>query len=205
MAAIDYRQYPNLISAAEVVDKAMTNSNMDSSIIDDNVILIAEITHIKEHLGAYFWGNLRKDKNESDWGTNSTYQYKRTFVNNYLQPCLALYVKYEVLNDMQYNTSSSGVTINVDEWSEAADDSDLAVLKEDTFRKAEILRKDMIEWLEHKDNKGVFTEYEHNDNIKHSSGNNVTRIGGILAYGNKLNYLTEYKKYKESNDDGFVE
>ena len=205
MAAVDYRQYPNLISAAEVVDKAMTNSNMDASIIDDNVILIAEITHIKEHLGGYFWGNLRKDKDQSDWGTNSIYQYKRTFVNNYLQPCLALYVKYEVLNDMQYNTSSSGVTLNVDEWSEAVDDSDLAVLKEDTFRKAEILRKDMIEWLNEKDNEGVFTEYEHADNVKHSSGNNVTRIAGILAYGNDLNYLTEYKKHKESNDDGFVE
>jgi hypothetical protein len=205
MAAVDYRQYPNLITAAEVVDKAMTNSNMDASIIDDNIILIAEITHIKEHLGSYFWGNLRLDKNSASWATNSVYADKRTLVHNYIQPCLALYVKYEVLNDMQYNTSSSGVTLNVDEWSEAVDDSDLSVLKEDTFRKAEILRKDMIEWLDQEDNKGVFTEYEHDDNVKHRSGNNVTRIAGILAYGNDLNYLTEYKKYKESNDDGFVE
>lgn len=205
MAAADYRQYPNLISAAEVVDKAMTNSNMDTSIIDDNIILIAEITHIKEHLGDYFWGNLRKDRTEELWDSASSFADKRTLVNNYIQPCLALYVKYEVINDMQYNTSSSGVTINVDEWSEVADDSDLSVLKDDTFRKAEILRKDMMDWLTHKDNKGVFAEYEHADNVRHSSGNNVTRIAGILAYGNDLNYLTEYKKNKESNDDGFVE
>lgn len=197
MAAVDYRQYNNLISASKVVDIAMTNSNMDVSIIDDNIILIAEITHIKEHLGSYFWGNLRKDSSESNWATHSSYDDKRTFVNNYLQPCLALYVKYEVLNDMQYNTSSSGVTLNVDEWTETADDSEMSILKEDTFRKAEILRKDMMEWLTHKDNEGVFAEYEHADNITHSSGDNVTRIAGILAYGNDLNYLTEYKKNKE--------
>ena len=51
MAAVDYRQYPNLITASEVVSKAMTNSNMDSSIIDDDIILIAELTHVKQRLG----------------------------------------------------------------------------------------------------------------------------------------------------------
>ena len=60
MAKTDYRQYNNLITASEVTSKAMTNLNMDTSIIDDNIILIAELTHLKPHLGDYFWGELRK-------------------------------------------------------------------------------------------------------------------------------------------------
>lgn len=182
MAATDYRQYSNLITAAEVVDIAMTNANMDASIIDDNIVLIAEITHIKQHLGDYFWGKLRRNISEDNLSASES-----TLLNNYIKPCLALYVKYEVLNDMQYNTTSSGVVTNDDDWSDPVGGSEMSILKDDSFRKAEILRKDMMEWLDDSENDGVFTNYESSLNDKYSSGNNVTRLGGILAYGNKVN------------------
>jgi len=185
MAAVDYRQYNNLITASEVVSKAMTNSNMDSSIIDSDTILIAELTHVKQRLGDYFWGMLRKGKTTSSGYTLTASE--TTLVNNYIQPCLALYVKYEVLNDMQYNTSSSGVTTNDDDWSDPVSDDGFSTLKSDTFRKAEILMKDMIDWLDDEDNRSVFPNYEHSSNNKHIDGDNVTRLGGILAYGNKVN------------------
>lgn len=189
MAATDYRQYNNLITAAEVVATAMTNANMDTSIIDDNIVLIAELTHLKQHLGDYFWGELRKANHEEDLDANET-----ILVNNYIKPCLALYVKYEVLNDMQYNTTSSGVVTNDDDWSDPVDSSEMSILKDDSFRKAEILKKDMMEWLDDSDNEGVFTDYEHANNNKHLNGDNVTRIGGILAYGNKINRYTSINK-----------
>tara|TARA_R110002072_G_scaffold276495_1_gene438164 strand:+ start:168 stop:761 length:594 start_codon:yes stop_codon:yes gene_type:complete len=190
MAAVDYRQYPNLITANEVVSKAMTNSNMDSSIIDDDAILIAELTHVKQRLGDYFWGMLRKGQGSSYTHTSS----ETTLLENYIKPCLALYVKYEVLNDMQYNTSSSGITTNDDDWSDAASSDDLSILKSDTFRKAEILMKDMIDWLDDSDNDGVFPNYESTSNDKHIDGDNVTRLGGILAYGNKINRYDSVNK-----------
>jgi hypothetical protein len=171
-----------LITAAEVVATAMTNANMDKSIIDDNIILIAEITHLKQDLGDYFWGELRQ-RQQND----ALAPMEETLLGNYIKPCLALYVKYEVLNDMQYNTTSSGVVTNDDDWSDPVDGSEMSILKEDTFRKAEILRKDMMDWLNDSDNVGIFTNYEHSSNDKYSSGNNVTRLGGILAYGNKVN------------------
>ena len=189
MAAIDYRQYGNLITAAEVVSQAMTNANMDSSIIDDNIVLIAELTHLKQHLGDYFWGQLRLKKEGGSLDADET-----TLLNNYIKPCLAFYVKYEVLNDMQYNTTSSGIVTNEDEWSDSADGTEMSILKEDTFRKAEILKKDMINWLDDSDNDGVFTNYEHSSNDKHLNGNNVVRLGGILAYGSKVNRYTNKKK-----------
>ncbi len=196
MAKTDYRQYPNLITAQEVVDIAMTNSNMDESIIDSNIILISEITHLKQHLGDYFWGTLReKFQDRSSSPIPSAEEI--TLVDKYIKPCLALYVKYEILNDMQYNTTSSGVVTNDDEWSDPVESSEMSLLKDDTYRKAEILRKDMMEWLDDEDNNGVYPEYESNQNDKHLNGDNVVRLGGILAYGNKVNRYRSINKKDE--------
>jgi hypothetical protein len=186
MAATDYRQYNNLISAEEVVEKAMTNANMDTSIIDNNIVLIAEITHLKQHLGDYFWGELRKKFHKRATSPLPSTD-EVTLVDNYIKPCLALYVKYEVLNDMQYNTTSSGIVTNDDDFSDPVDAFELSVIKDDTFRKAEILRKDMLDWLDDTDNDGVYADYESSENDKHLNGDNVTRLGGILAYGSKRN------------------
>jgi|TARA_R110000744_G_scaffold376068_2_gene490094 hypothetical protein len=192
MAKTDYRQYKNLITASEVVSKAMTNVNMDTSIIDDNIVLIAELTHLKPHLGDYFWGELRKKHHSLALNAVET-----TLLNNYILPCLSFYVKYELLNDMQYNTTSSGIVTNDDDWSDPADSSELSILKDDTFRKAEILLKDMMEWLDDDDNNGVYPEYESSQNDMHINGDNVVRLGGILAYGNKMNRYRSINKKDE--------
>ena len=195
MAAIDYRQYGGLITAAEVVEKAMSNSNMSTSVIDDNIILIAELTHLKEHLGDYFWGQLKLKKSAGTLNNN-----EQTLVENYIKPCLAFYVKYEVLNDMQYNTSSAGIVINDDEWSDPADPKELSVLKDDTIRKANILRKDMMRWILDSENDGVYPDYDSPENDVHWDGNNVTRLGGILAYGNKVNRNSNRKEIRDKNE-----
>lgn len=198
MAATDYRKYTNLITASEVVATAMTHSNTDVSVIDNNVILIAEITHLKQHLGDYFWGEIRRRNDSTENDTLSTEE--TTLLNNYIKPCLALYVKYEVLNDMQYNTTSMGVVTMDDEFSDPVDEVAMSILKDDTFRKAEILRKDMMEWLEDSDNNGVFPRYDHPDNDTHIHGDNVTRLGGILAYGNRVNRHVSKKFNDERNE-----
>ena len=195
MAATDYRQYNNLMTATEVVNKVMSSTNFDTTIIDDDTILIAEITHLKQHLGDYFWGRLR-EKNHSGSAPNLSSE-ETTLLNNYIKPCLALFVKYEVLNDLQYNTTTSGVVVNDDDWSDPVDSSEMSILKDDTFRKAEILKDDMMLWLEDTENNGVFTDFEDSRNDKHVHGDNVKRIGGILAYGNKRDRYTSIKNRDE--------
>ena len=196
MAKTDYRQYRNLITASEVVTKAMTNLNMDTSIIDDNIVLIAELTHLKPHLGDYFWGELRR-KHHGGSPSSALNAAEDTLLKNYINPCLSFYVKYELLNDMQYNTTSSGIVTNDDDWSDPVDSSELSILKDDTFRKAEILLKDMMEWLDDDDNNGVYPEYESSQNDMHINGDNVVRLGGILAYGNKINRYRSINKKDE--------
>lgn len=175
MAATDYRSYGNLITAAEVVSSAMTNANLDTSLISSNSVLIAEIAHMKEVLGGYFWGELRKGLDGDSLDTNET-----ALLNNYIKPCLALYVKYEVINDMQYNTTSIGIVTNEDEFSIPADESELSTVKEDTYRKAEILKRDLDSWLNDSNNKGVWVKYESSLNSKGSDS--ARRIGGIITY-----------------------
>ncbi len=195
MAATDYRQYTNLVTAGEVISGAFTHSSHGGEILDNDIILIAEITHLKQHLGDYFWGELRKKNdpsNNTDLGDAET-----TLLNNYIKPCLVYFVKYEVLNDLQYNTTGSGVVTNDDEWSDPVDSSEMSILKNDTYRKAEILRKDMMEWLDDTENNGVFPEYESNLNDKHLNGDNVVKLGGILAYGNKFNRYRSINKKDE--------
>ena len=43
----------------------------------------------------------------------------------------------------------------------------------------------MMDWLDDDDNVGVYSDYESGENDMHLNGDNVTRLGGILAYGNK--------------------
>lgn len=193
MAATNYRQYANLISAPEVITKSFSNNQADYSVIDNNLILIAEITHLKQHLGDYFWGELRKKKSTIVGGSDDLSADERVLLSDYIKPCLAYYVKYEVLNDMQYNQTSSGIVTNDDEWSDPVGSSEMSILKDDTFRKAEILKKDMIEWLDDSENNGVFPNYESSLNNKHLNGDNVVRLGGILAYGNKVNRYNSIK------------
>lgn len=195
MAVVNYRQYNNLITAEEVVNKAMANDNLDHSLIESDVILIAEITHLKQRLGDYFWGKLRQGNTSNSGYTLSNNEV--ILLTHYIKPALAFFVKYEVLNDIQFNTTSAGVVTNDDDWSDPVESSELSILKSDTFRKAEILVKDMIEWIEDSDNDGEFPNYDHVNNDRHIDGDNVTRLGGILAYGNKIN---RYDSIRNKNE-----
>ena len=201
MPAQDYRQYSNLITASGVIQRAMSHSNIDINLIDDNIILIAEITHLKQHLGDYFWGQLRRKFTDRNAAPIPSAEEK-ILLDRYIVPCLAFYVKYEVLNDLQYNTTNSGVITNDDDWSDPVDSSEMSILKDDTYRKAEILRKDMMEWLDDTENVGVFADYEDGRNDKHIYGNNVTRLGGILAYGNRINRNVS-RKFNDRRDERY--
>lgn len=197
MPATDYRQYDNLVTVSEVISNAFTHASHGGEILDNNIILIAEITHLKQHLGDYFWGELRRKNDSNTAEGEGLSNYETILLENYIKPCLVYFVKYEVLNDLQYNTTGSGVVTNDDEWSDPVDSSEMSILKNDTYRKAEILRKDMMEWLDDTENNGVFPDYESGLNDKHLNGDNVVKLGGILAYGNKFNRYRSINKKDE--------
>ena len=167
------RQYISLITAAQVISKSFTNANTDPYLISDNNLIIAELAHVKDKLGVKFYGEL---KEENDGGTLTA--DNQTFLTDYLLDCLAWFARFEIITEIQMNSSSMGVVSNIDEFSHIVTTDELNVYKQDTYRKAEIFLQDAIEYLNDSDQDGMFPTYE--DNKPCSSG--VWKNHGIIMY-----------------------
>jgi len=153
----NYKQYTTLVSAAEVIAKTFTNSNTDPYLISENTIVLAELAHIRPLLGDKFYGELKLQHNNGTLTTDN-----EELLQYYLEDALCWYVRFEVINDIQSNITSSGVVNNLDEFSRVIDDNDYNSFKQDTYRKAEIFANDMMDYIKGDDQKGKFPTYENN-------------------------------------------
>ena len=177
------RQYIPLITAAEVISKSFTNANTDPYLISTNNLVIAELAHVKDKLGVKFYGEL---KLQNDGGTLTA--NNQTFLTDYLLDCLAWFTRFEIITEIQMNSSSMGVVSNMDEFSHIVTSDELNVYKQDTYRKAEIFLQDAIEYLNDSDQDGMFPTYE--DNKPCSSG--VWKNHGIIMYDSIYDYSGNY-------------
>ena len=167
------RQYKPLITAGEVIEKCFTNQNTDTALISDNTVVLAELAHLRVSLGEDFYNEL---KLQNDGGTLST--ENQTFIDYYLLDALAWFVRFEVATDLQNNTTSSGVVRNVDDFSKLINAKDFNAFKQDTYRKASIFLKDMVDFLNHKDQDGDYPTYSGNKPCNNDSWKNH----GIIMY-----------------------
>ena len=170
----NYRQYIPLIDAGEVIDKTFTNKNTDPVLVSNNTIILAELAHIRPILGDKFYGELKLEHNN---GTLSA--ANSDFMVYYLEDCLAWFVRFEVINDIMSNITSSGVVHNLDEFSRVINDDDYNAFKQDTYRKAEIFAKDMEDYLNGSDQDGLFPTYEAN---KPASMSDTYKNHGMIFY-----------------------
>jgi len=170
---------PTLVSASEVRDTTFTNSNTDTSVIKNEVIKIAEIAHLRDVMGHDFYDFIKTNMAEAsgsrcwdaiapatepvcescdvDSGTNNGYE---VLVEDYLKPALCWFVKFEVINDMQYNSGGAGIVSNIPEFSRPVGAKELNAYKQDVYRKAKLLLDAMVEFLNDSDNDGCFPEYK---------------------------------------------
>lgn len=167
------RQYKSLITASEVISKSFTNANTDPYLISDNNLIIAELAHVKDELGVKFYGELKEQNNNGTLTANN-----QTFLTDYLLDCLAWFSRFEIITEIQMNSTSMGVVTNMDEFSNVVDPNELNVYKQDTYRKAEIFLSDALEYLNDTDQAGMFPTYENNKPCK--SG--VWKNHGIIMY-----------------------
>tara|TARA_R100001244_G_C5140228_1_gene127709 strand:- start:142 stop:747 length:606 start_codon:yes stop_codon:yes gene_type:complete len=175
----NYRQYIPLINAGEVIDKTFTNKNTDPVLVSDNTIILAELAHLRPILGDDFYGELKLEHNS---GTLSV--ANSDLMVYYLEDCLAWYVRFEVINDIMSNITSSGVVHNLDEFSRTISDDDYNAFKQDTYRKAEIFAKDMEEYLNGSDQDGLFPTYESN---RPASLSDTYKNHGMIFYDSIYN------------------
>ena len=174
------KQYKTLVSAGEVIDKTFTNKNTDPVLVSENTIVLAELAHIRPLLGEKFYGEL---KLQHDNGTLTA--QNQEFMQYYLEDCLSWFVRFEVVNDIMSNISSSGVVHNTDEFSRIISQDTYNTFKQDTYRKAEIFSRDMMDFLNSTDQKGLYPTFENN---KPKSMSDTYKNHGMIFYDSIYGY-----------------
>ena len=141
-------QYKTLATAAEVISNSFTNANTDPALISTNTILLSELAHLKTAIGKKFYAELKKQHNVGDYPTvGGLTEVNQTLMDDFLTRTLCWFARFEVINEVQSNSSSMGIVHNLDEFSTVIDPSELNAYKQDTYRKAEIYLQDMLSFL----------------------------------------------------------
>jgi hypothetical protein len=178
-------KYNPLVTAAEVISNSFTNANTDTALISNNTILLAELAHLKEAIGQKFYEEIKTQHHN---GTLTT--ANETLMDDFLTRCLCWFVRFEVINEVQSNSTSAGIVHNIDEFATIIDPAELNAYKQDTYRKAEIYLKDMLDYMDDDDQSGQYPTYESNK----PCNNNVYKNHGIIMYdsiySNKRNYTS---------------
>ena len=178
-----------LITPQEVIDRAFTNQ-ADIALIKDSFIEIAQEEHIRPVLA----GDL--DDADSlyfdivDQNNQCTLTVENeTLLKDYIRPCLAFYVKYEILVDMMVNTTSQGLMVNTTENSNSATDEQRASLAKKALSHANTLRDKMVRYIEDDARNNNYAKYEAGRN----KSNQTNIVGGMILDSRK-------SKNNRSND-----
>ncbi len=173
------RQYDNLITASEVVSKSFTNQATDLALISNELITIAELAHIKPMLGLDMYEELKTQNHNSTLTAVNT-----TLLTDYIKDALAWYVRFEVMNEMQYNTTSAGLVVNVSEFSNPANVEQFNQMKSDTFRKAQVLSDDMLAYIMHDDQNNDYPLFgqDGDTSMPVLDGDMAKKMNGIIFY-----------------------
>jgi len=174
------KQYITLVSAGEVIDKTFTNKNTDPVLVSENTIVLSELAHIRPLLGEKFYAEL---KLEHDTGTLSV--NNQAFMTYYLEDTLSWFVRFEVVNDIMSNISSSGVVNNIDEFSRIISQDTYNTFKQDTYRKADIFANDMMDFLNGSDQTGLYPTFATN---RPKSMSDTYKNHGMIFYDSIYGY-----------------
>lgn len=180
-------QYIPLVTAGEVISNSFTNANTDTALISDNTILLSELAHLKSALGQKFYEEIKTQHND---GTLTV--ANQTLMDDFLTRCLCWFVRFEVINEVQSNSSSAGIVHNIDEFATIIDPAELNVYKQDTYRKAEIYLKDMIDYITDSDQSGLYPTFDTNK----PCNDNVYKNHGIIMYDSIYTRRRGYDSWK---------
>jgi len=174
------KQYKTLVSAGEVIEKTFTNKNTDPVLVSENTIVLSELAHIRPLLGEKFYAEL---KLQHDTGTLTA--DNQDFMTYYLEDTLSWFVRFEVVNDIMSNISSSGVVNNIDEFSRIISQDTYNTFKQDTYRKADIFANDMMAFLNGTDQTGLYPTFASN---RPKSMTDTYKNHGMIFYDSIYRY-----------------
>ena len=161
----------------EVINLAFTNRNTDTSLITAEIRKLAEVAHIMEPLGRDFYIHL---KDAFDAGTETAEE--TVLMTDWIKPTLAFYTRFELILDIQNQSTSSGIVHNIPEFSNVVSAKDLNVYKQDTYRKANVFTEQMVKFLD--ENSNEFPEYADSSDVDLLCNKNkiVSKTHGMIIY-----------------------
>jgi hypothetical protein len=167
-----------LVSQAEVIS-TLSSVNIDADLITTDVIKIAEITHIEKVIGRAFYEELVIQHAAATLTTAN-----QTLMDDYLVRTLSWFVRFEILNDLQYQTTASGVMQNIDDFSQAVSPKQFDLIKQDVYRKASLFLQDMLDFISNKQNINNYPTYKNSVDKDYDAMGDVTanKQGGIIFY-----------------------
>jgi len=166
-------RYKTLATSSEVISNSFTNANTDPALISTNTILLSELAHLKTAIGKKFYEELKTQNND-----NTLSAANKVLMDDFLIRTLCWFARFEVINEIQSNSSSMGIVHNIDEFSTIIDPSELNAYKQDTYRKSEIYLQDMLDYLNDKDNSADYPTYTNNK----PCNTNTYKNHGIIMY-----------------------
>ena len=89
---------------------------------------------------------------------------------------------FEVMNEIQYNTTSAGLVVNVSEFSNPANVEQFNQMKSDTYRKAKVFLDDMIAYITHEDQVNQFPLYGTDGDSSMPDQDIASKLNGIIFY-----------------------
>jgi len=175
----NYLGYDPIITPAKVIELAFTNQNTDPVLISSNLIQMAELAHLKSAIGDDLYLRLKQVLNTPPTGVITAAE--TTLYDDWLKPTFAWFVRFEVINEIQDNSTSSGIVTAMPEFAKAVDAKTLNVYKQDTYRRGNVMLKAMIEFLD--ENATDFPEYQSSNSVDcGNTSNNVSKQHGMIIY-----------------------
>jgi hypothetical protein len=165
------------MTAAEVITLSFTNKNTDTNLISTEVRKLAEIAHIMDAIGRDFYIHL---KDAFDAGTQTTNE--TTLMTDWLKPTLAWFTRFELIVEIQHQSTSSGIVHNIPEFANVVSSDELNVYKQDTYRKGKVMLEQMIKFLDK--NSTEFPEYADDSDVDNlcNKNKNVSKTHGMIIY-----------------------
>lgn len=167
-----------LVTNTEVIVQCITNVNFDKYLISNDIIKLAEITHIEKPLSRPFYEEMVTQHAGGTLTAANT-----TLFDDYLKRTLCWFVKFELMNDIQFNTTSSGVTTMIDDFSNPVSPEQFNLMKQDVFRKANLFLQDMLDFLTDENNLANYPTFKNNNHDTDVLGDSsANKAHGIIFY-----------------------
>lgn len=165
------------MTPAEVINLSFTNKNTDITLISTEIRKLAEVAHIMEPLGRDFFIHLKDAFHNNTETANET-----ILMDDWIKPTLAFYTRFELILDIQNQSTSSGIVHNIPEFSNVVSAKDLNVYKQDTYRKANVFTEQMVKFLD--ENSSEFPEYANSSDADILCNKNkiVSKTHGMIIY-----------------------